>query len=105
MTTIHAYATTETAGQLSPFEYEVGSLGHDEVEIDVVSCGICHSDLSMIDNEWDMSEYPLVPGHEVTGTIAAVGDGVEHLEIGQVRGVGLDKLQLHDLRTMHEWRP
>ena len=88
MTTIHAYATTETAGQLSPFEYEVGSLGHDEVEIDVVSCGICHSDLSMIDNEWDMSEYPLVPGHEVTGTIAAVGGGVEHLEIGQTVGLG-----------------
>ena len=42
----------------------------------------------MIDNEWDMSEYPLVPGHEVTGTIAAVGDGVEHLEIGQTVGLG-----------------
>lgn len=88
MTTIHAYAATEAAGSLAPFEYEAGPLGKDEVEIDVATCGICHSDLSMIDNSWDMSEYPLVPGHEVTGTIAATGEAVEHLHVGQAVGLG-----------------
>ena len=88
MTTIHAFAAKEAGGALEPFEYDAGPLGRDEVEIDVTSCGICHSDLSMIDNEWGMTEFPLVPGHEVAGTIAAIGDGVEHLRVGQVVGLG-----------------
>lgn len=88
MTTIHAYAAAEAGGALSPFEYQVGQLGPDEVEIDVTSCGICHSDLSMLDNDWEMAAYPLVPGHEVTGTVAATGPRVEHLRIGQVVGLG-----------------
>ena len=88
MTTIHAFAAKEAGGALEPFEFEAGLLSPNEVEIDVTSCGICHSDLSMIDNEWGMAEYPLVPGHEVTGTIAAVGDSVAHLYVGQVVGLG-----------------
>ncbi|WP_404308400.1 NADPH-dependent aldehyde reductase Ahr [Neorhodopirellula lusitana] len=88
MTTIHAYAVKEAGGALEPFEYQVGPLGHDEVEIDVTSCGICHSDISMIDNEWGMTEYPLVPGHEITGTIAAIGAGVDRLKVGQTVGLG-----------------
>jgi uncharacterized zinc-type alcohol dehydrogenase-like protein len=58
------------------------------VEIDVEYCGICHSDLSMLDNEWGMTQYPFVPGHEVVGTIAALGDGVKTLEVGQKVGLG-----------------
>lgn len=88
MTTIHAFAAKEAGGALEPFEYEAGALGHDEVEIDVTSCGICHSDLSMIDNDWGMTEFPLVPGHEVTGTIAEIGAGVTHLSVGQSVGLG-----------------
>lgn len=88
MPTFHAYATTEPGTPLKPFDYDVGELTRDEVEIDVSACGICHSDLSMIDNEWQMSAYPLVPGHEVVGTIAAVGDNVEHLRVGQTVGLG-----------------
>jgi uncharacterized zinc-type alcohol dehydrogenase-like protein len=88
MTTIHAYAATAAGGPLEPFEYEPGPLGHDEVEIDVLACGICHSDLSMLDNDWEQSTYPLVPGHEVTGTVAAAGDGVAHLRPGQAVGLG-----------------
>ncbi len=88
MTTIHAFAANSTAGELHPFEYEVHEPGHDEVEINVIACGICHSDISMIDNDWGMSQYPLVPGHEIVGTICATGDGVEHLRIGQIVGLG-----------------
>lgn len=85
---IHAYAAFEPKGQLKPFDYEPGPLRADEVEIDVRYCGICHSDLSMIDNEWGMTQYPLVPGHEVVGTIAQIGEGVRHLQVGQVVGLG-----------------
>jgi uncharacterized zinc-type alcohol dehydrogenase-like protein len=88
MTTIHACAATEAGGALAPFEYEAGPLGRDDVDIDVMACGICHSDLSMLDNAWGLTAFPLVPGHEVVGTVAAKGDGVEHLRLGQVVGLG-----------------
>lgn len=85
---IRAYATSQPSGKLSPFEYQPGPLGPNHVEIDVQYCGICHSDLSMIDNEWGVSQYPLVPGHEVVGTVAAKGETVEHLSVGQIVGLG-----------------
>lgn len=85
---IKAYAALEAGGKLQPFEYDPGPLGPQEVEIDVESCGICHSDLSMIDNEWGRSKYPLVPGHEVVGTIAKVGAAVTRLKVGQRVGLG-----------------
>jgi uncharacterized zinc-type alcohol dehydrogenase-like protein len=86
--TITAYATRENGSPLERFSYEVGDLSPDEVEIDVLYCGICHSDLSMIDNEWGMTQYPIVAGHEVIGTIAAVGSNVENLEEGMTVGLG-----------------
>jgi uncharacterized zinc-type alcohol dehydrogenase-like protein len=85
---IKAYAAFEAGGELKPFEYDPGPLGAHEVEIAVHSCGICHSDVNMIDNDWGMSEFPLVPGHEAAGTIAALGSGVKNLEIGQRVGLG-----------------
>ncbi|QDT65580.1 NADPH-dependent aldehyde reductase Ahr [Calycomorphotria hydatis] len=88
MTTVHAYAATEAGGELLPFEYELPEIGPHEVEIDVTSCGICHSDLSMLNNDWQMTSYPFVPGHEVVGKIAAIGDHVSHLSVGQTVGLG-----------------
>jgi uncharacterized zinc-type alcohol dehydrogenase-like protein len=85
---IKAFAALGPKAKLQPFEYDPGVLKSDEVEIDVKYCGICHSDLSVIDNEWGNSEYPVVPGHEVVGTIAAVGDRVTNLSVGQVVGLG-----------------
>jgi uncharacterized zinc-type alcohol dehydrogenase-like protein len=85
---IKAYAAFEPAGTLQPFEYDPGPLGPHEVEIDVQYCGICHSDLSVLDNAWGLTQYPLVPGHEVVGTIAKVGDQVEQLTVGQTVGLG-----------------
>lgn len=85
---IKAYAAYEAGGPLKPFEYDPGQLGPDEVELEVKSCGICHSDLSMIDNAWGISRYPLVPGHEVVGTIVARGENVRHLQEGELVGLG-----------------
>ncbi|MEI6427538.1 MAG: NAD(P)-dependent alcohol dehydrogenase [Pseudanabaena sp. ELA607] len=88
MPTIHAYAAHTQGGKLEPFSYEVGDLGSEEVEIQVTSCGICHSDLSMLDNEWGITQYPFVPGHEVVGKVAAVGSAVTQLQVGQAVGLG-----------------
>ncbi|MDF1754955.1 MAG: NAD(P)-dependent alcohol dehydrogenase [Verrucomicrobiales bacterium] len=88
MTTVHAYAATESNGKLNPFEYELGDLDPHQVDITVESCGICHSDLSMLGNEWGLSKYPFVPGHEVSGKIAAVGESVTHLSVGDTVGLG-----------------
>lgn len=88
MSAIQAYAATQPKGKLAPFEYGPGSLGADQVEIAVEYCGICHSDLSMLDSEWGLTSYPFVPGHEVSGTVAAIGANVTTLKIGQRVGLG-----------------
>ncbi len=85
---INAYAALEPGSELRPFVYDPGPLGADHVEIDVQHCGICHSDLSMLNNDWGISQFPLVPGHEVVGTIAAVGADVTNLKLGQTVGLG-----------------
>jgi uncharacterized zinc-type alcohol dehydrogenase-like protein len=86
--TIKAYAAQKAGGILEPYEYDPGTLGVDQVEINISSCGICHSDLSMLNNSWEMTEYPFVPGHEIVGTISAVGERVTHLQPGQTVGIG-----------------
>ncbi len=88
MPTFHAFAADEAKGELKPFEYDPGDLKPGQVEIKVESCGVCHSDLSMLDNEWGMSQYPFVGGHEVIGTIAALGENVPELKEGQRVGLG-----------------
>ncbi|MBH8566620.1 NAD(P)-dependent alcohol dehydrogenase [Nostoc sp. CENA67] len=85
---IRAYAATAAKGDLKPFEFEPGPLAPGQVEIAVSHCGICHSDLSMLDNDWGMSAYPFVPGHEVTGTVKAVGAGVTTRKPGDRVGLG-----------------
>ncbi len=88
MPTINGYAASTPKGALKPFSYDLGELGDEEVEIKVTHCGICHSDLSMLDNDWGMSQYPLVPGHEAVGTVVALGKDAKGLKIGQRVGVG-----------------
>ena len=85
---IKAYAAQAPGAKLEPFEYDPGPLAANEVEINVEHCGICHSDLSMLNNEWGMTMYPFVPGHEVVGTISVIGAGVKHLAVGQRVGLG-----------------
>jgi alcohol/geraniol dehydrogenase (NADP+) len=85
---IKAYAAFTPRAPLEPFNFDPGEIGPEEVEIKVTHCGICHSDLSMRDNEWGMSKYPFVPGHEAVGTIVDLGQQAKGLKIGQRVGVG-----------------
>ncbi len=88
MKTVNAYATNDVGGKLIPFQYELSELGTDQVDIKVHYCGICHSDLSMLNNEWGMTQYPFVPGHEIVGEVIAVGSDVKSIEPGNLVGLG-----------------
>lgn len=85
---IKAYAALAAGQPLEPYEYEPGPLRPDEVEIDVLYCGICHSDLSVLDNEWGFSQYPVVAGHEVIGVVSALGSQVSRHQLGDYVGLG-----------------
>jgi len=85
---IRAWAAPAAGKPLAPFEYEPAPLGPNDVEIAVSHCGICHSDLHLVDNDWGISVYPLVPGHEIVGEVRALGPAVTHLAVGQRVGVG-----------------
>ena len=87
-TAIKAYAAGAPKAPLQPFSYEAGPLGDEQVEIAVTHCGICHSDLSMWENEWGMTNYPFVPGHEIVGKIVSAGDHVKRVKVGQTVGLG-----------------
>lgn len=86
--TFQAWAASTKAGPLERFAFDAGSLGEDEVEIKIEHCGICHSDLAMIDSEWFPANYPVVPGHEVVGVITALGSHAKGRTIGQRVGIG-----------------
>lgn len=90
MTIIKSYAAPQAGAQLELYEYDAGELAPEAVEVKVDYCGVCHSDLSMIDNEWGFSQYPLVPGHEVIGRVSALGAAAENkgLKVGQRVGIG-----------------
>jgi len=85
---IKGYAASAKGTKLQPFEFDPGPLRAEQVEIAVDYCGICHSDLSMLDNDWDQTTYPFVPGHEVAGRVVALGDNTKGLKIGQRVGLG-----------------
>ncbi len=85
---IQAYAASAVGASLQPFQYDVASTGRNEVLIKVSHCGICHSDLHLIENDWRISRYPLVPGHEVIGHVLQKGEDVHWLSIGQRVGIG-----------------
>jgi uncharacterized zinc-type alcohol dehydrogenase-like protein len=84
----HAHAAHSKKGALTPFVYEPLPLGTHDVEIRISHCGICHSDVHLVDGDWGMGSYPMVPGHEIVGTVTALGPEVRHLEAGARVGVG-----------------
>jgi uncharacterized zinc-type alcohol dehydrogenase-like protein len=85
---IKAWAAKGPKQKLERYEYDLGPIGAEEVEIEVENCGICHSDLSIINNDWGISSYPAVPGHEVIGRVVAMGPQAKGVEMGQAVGVG-----------------
>lgn len=85
---VNGYAALGPKEKLTPFSYELGTIGPEQVDIKVSYCGICHSDLSMINNDWGMTQYPMVPGHEIIGEIVAVGNAVKNVKVGGKVGLG-----------------
>ncbi len=85
---INAYAAMKSGDALTPFTYETQGLAPDQVLIGITHCGICHSDIHLIDDDWKTGAYPLIPGHEIVGTVIEVGNQVKHLKKGERAGVG-----------------
>jgi uncharacterized zinc-type alcohol dehydrogenase-like protein len=76
MTCVHAYAAFDRTSPLRPIEIERREPRPDDVVIDITHCGICHSDLHIIENDFGNTHYPLVPGHEIVGVVREVGSAV-----------------------------
>ncbi|CAI9111400.1 OLC1v1011620C1 [Oldenlandia corymbosa var. corymbosa] len=82
------WAARDSSGHLSPFNFSRRATGEKDVQFKVLYCGICHSDLAMIKNEWGFAQYPLVPGHELVGVVTEVGSKVTKVKVGDKVGVG-----------------
>lgn len=85
---IRAWAAVNAGARLEEKEFPFPALGPEDVAMEVVHCGVCHSDLHLIHDDWKISQYPLVPGHEILGKVIAVGSRVGHIKPGQLVGVG-----------------
>ncbi|WP_370336534.1 NAD(P)-dependent alcohol dehydrogenase [Parvularcula marina] len=83
-----AFAAKAANAPLGPFAIERRELGPKDIRIEIEFCGVCHSDLHMVNNDWGFSQYPLVPGHEIVGTIAEVGSEVSGFSVGDKAAVG-----------------
>jgi uncharacterized zinc-type alcohol dehydrogenase-like protein len=88
MSEIHGLGVHAAGAQLLAYKYDPGALAANEVEIKISHCGVCFSDIHLIDNDWGMSKYPFIPGHEIVGTVVAVGSGVKDRAMGERVGVG-----------------
>lgn len=82
------WAAMDADGVLSPFTFHVRANGEEDVTLKILYCGICHSDLHIIKNDWGNARYPVVPGHEIVGIVTSVGQKVQKFKIGDKAGVG-----------------
>ncbi|MDN6180948.1 MAG: NAD(P)-dependent alcohol dehydrogenase [Halomonas subglaciescola] len=88
MNQVKAYGTHAADAPLAPLEIERRTLRADDVAIDIMYCGVCHSDLHIAQNDWGTTRYPLVPGHEIVGKVTHVGNDVTRFAPGDLVGVG-----------------
>ncbi len=88
MSQTRAYAAFADDQPLAPFSFERRQPRPDDVSIEILYCGVCHSDLHFAYNDWGMTRYPIVPGHEIVGRVTAVGDAVSRFKEGDLVGVG-----------------
>lgn len=88
MSEIHGLAVHAAGAQLLPYKYDPGELKPNEVEVKISHCGVCHSDIHLIDNDWGLSKYPFIPGHEIVGSVVAVGTAVTDRTVGERVGIG-----------------
>jgi uncharacterized zinc-type alcohol dehydrogenase-like protein len=97
------YAAHSATEDLVPFRFERRELRPDDVLIDVLFCGVCHTDLHIARNHGGYTSYPVVPGHEIVGRVSAVGLSVSRFRIGQYVGVGCMVDFLPALQRLHGW--
>jgi uncharacterized zinc-type alcohol dehydrogenase-like protein len=88
MTQFHGYGAKAPDQPLGPLTFERRTPGPHDVQIDILFCGVCHSDLHTARNEWGGTHYPVVPGHEIIGRVSRVGDQVSRFKAGDLVGVG-----------------
>ena len=89
MIPVKSYAALSKSTDLEPFAFERRAVGEKDVLIDILYCGVCHSDIHMARSEWGPALYPLVPGHEIVGRVSEVGAGVTKFKVGDFAGVGV----------------
>jgi len=82
------YAAKSASSQLTPFQFERRDVGDKDILIEIDYCGVCHSDIHQVKNEWGGSIFPMVPGHEIVGHITKIGKDVKNFKVGDVAGVG-----------------
>ena len=85
---IHGLAVHAAGAELLPYRYDPGALKPHEVEVKITHCGVCRSDIHLIDNDWGASRYPFIPGHEIVGTVSALGSEVRRHKLGDRVGIG-----------------
>ncbi len=88
MINVHGYAVHNDHSPLVPFDFQRREPGEHDIQIEILYCGICHSDLHQAHNDWSGSLYPMVPGHEIVGRVTKVGSHVSKLKVGDLAGVG-----------------
>jgi len=88
MSEVKAFAAKKESGDLSQIEIKRRDTTDDDVAIDIVYCGVCHSDIHTVQNDWGGTKYPVVPGHEIIGRVTSVGKNVSNFKEGQLVGVG-----------------
>lgn len=85
---VRAYAAASADGPIMPIQVQRRALRDDDIAIDILYCGICHSDIHSIRGEWGKVQYPFVAGHEFVGRVTAIGKAVTRLKVGDIAGVG-----------------
>ncbi len=88
MIPVNGYAVQDPTSPLGPFNFERREPGPADIQIDIMYCGVCHSDIHQARNEWGGSIYPMVPGHEIIGRVTKIGADVTGFKIGDLAGVG-----------------
>lgn len=88
MTKSFGYAAPEVKATLEPFSFERREVGANDILIEIQFCGVCHSDIHQVNDDWGGSIYPMVPGHEIVGRVAQVGANVKKFKEGDIAGVG-----------------
>jgi uncharacterized zinc-type alcohol dehydrogenase-like protein len=88
MTNTKAYAAYNATSHLEPYNFNRREVGEKDIQIDILYCGVCHSDIHMAHDDWEMATYPIVPGHEIIGRVKSIGSQVQNFSIGELVGVG-----------------